>query len=753
MPRGSSSSSSSRSSSSLPSADYYALLNLSPSASLDDIRQSYRLLSCFHPDKLGSGSLSAAAAASPGLDAAASFLRIQRAFSVLSSPLLRWAYDRYGEEGVAAAAEQQQRIRLDCRTDSSARAAVADAVLADRSRAPVSGQEAAVAAQQDERQQDSDVDDDDDEHGESRGAESASRALPAPAPRLSGSSRVVCVLRAFSLFGYSSASQLPSAASSRLLLPFDRPRSYYSLQYVEYHKAMLSSALQLLSFSLRQTAELRLSDSLQLTAEATLESRAQSVDGSLAAGLKRRWGRWQVAGQLSAPLGSGRRSKAGPGLSLSGGWQQSQESRVELEAKWALALPPSAASSSLPLPLLLMPASTSLSFHHSLPSASSTTLTVSGSAAAPLSSVEWSVSSFLFNSRRIEQELTVSADSERLTVEERMQLTIGRRRNLKAFIKLAITAPHRAPPLPASDSSPAPPLSSLARLLQPALSVGCQYHPSSSQTLVLWLSASGSGVAAGLSYRLPSFSLTLPVQLTPEFSGRAALAGSLLPLCLLVVSRAAWRQLDGSRRRARWQTELNEAGLRRLRQRAALLSWLRSLRPASRRVRRQQRACGGPVVQYARLTFDSEGGTADPALPSAITVTEAVQTRLLLEEPAAADGVGVIRMERALDVLDGSGQSVELGDGCSLFVRWSVGGRERMREWRAEERVCIGRELRDEDAAATAMEEREGRGLPAAASSHLSPAAAASSRKVREAYERMKEEEESGVWAEDDCFW
>ncbi|KAI1315551.1 hypothetical protein EDD11_000624 [Mortierella claussenii] len=76
-----------------PEMDYYAVLNLSKTASDEDIKDSYKRLSrIFHPDKHSDPTLKQAAETK--------FHVINKAFEVLSNAQLRTAYDEYGEEGL-----------------------------------------------------------------------------------------------------------------------------------------------------------------------------------------------------------------------------------------------------------------------------------------------------------------------------------------------------------------------------------------------------------------------------------------------------------------------------------------------------------------------------------------------------------------------------------------------------------------------------------------------------------------------------
>lgn len=72
---------------------YYAVLNVSPSASEREIRDSFNRLSrALHPDK--QPDLMKAAAAG-------TFVRLEKAKEVLLDPSKRFAYDQYGEVGVS----------------------------------------------------------------------------------------------------------------------------------------------------------------------------------------------------------------------------------------------------------------------------------------------------------------------------------------------------------------------------------------------------------------------------------------------------------------------------------------------------------------------------------------------------------------------------------------------------------------------------------------------------------------------------
>ena len=76
----------------------YALLNVRPNASDEEIRRAYRqLVTTCHPDKAQDESLHA--------DAAAAFHRIQEAYEILSDPVRRDIYDVYGLQGVRSGLE------------------------------------------------------------------------------------------------------------------------------------------------------------------------------------------------------------------------------------------------------------------------------------------------------------------------------------------------------------------------------------------------------------------------------------------------------------------------------------------------------------------------------------------------------------------------------------------------------------------------------------------------------------------------
>ncbi|KAF9963438.1 hypothetical protein BGZ65_003394 [Modicella reniformis] len=88
----------------LTQKDYYALLNVSNTATKEDIQEAYdRLCEVFHPDKHDDPALK---------EAAESKLRvIRKAFEVLSSPQLRTTYDKYGEDGLSGKWEVGHRVQ------------------------------------------------------------------------------------------------------------------------------------------------------------------------------------------------------------------------------------------------------------------------------------------------------------------------------------------------------------------------------------------------------------------------------------------------------------------------------------------------------------------------------------------------------------------------------------------------------------------------------------------------------------------
>jgi DnaJ family protein C protein 11 len=81
-----------------PDRSLYAILNVRPDATDDEIRRAYRqLATTYHPDKAQDETLLA--------DANLAFHRIQEAYEVLSDPLKRDIYDVYGLEGVRSGLE------------------------------------------------------------------------------------------------------------------------------------------------------------------------------------------------------------------------------------------------------------------------------------------------------------------------------------------------------------------------------------------------------------------------------------------------------------------------------------------------------------------------------------------------------------------------------------------------------------------------------------------------------------------------
>ncbi|KAG0300187.1 hypothetical protein BGZ98_009376 [Dissophora globulifera] len=84
--------------------DYYAVLNVSHTASLDEIKDAYRRMSrVFHPDKHGDASLKETAGPK--------FQVLSKAYHVLSDPQLREAYDKYGVAGMDAKWEVGHRVK------------------------------------------------------------------------------------------------------------------------------------------------------------------------------------------------------------------------------------------------------------------------------------------------------------------------------------------------------------------------------------------------------------------------------------------------------------------------------------------------------------------------------------------------------------------------------------------------------------------------------------------------------------------
>lgn len=81
-----------------PDRELYAILNVSPEATEEEIRRAYRrLATTYHPDKAESQELHA--------PAAAAFARVQEAYEILNDPGKRDIYDVYGMQGLMSGME------------------------------------------------------------------------------------------------------------------------------------------------------------------------------------------------------------------------------------------------------------------------------------------------------------------------------------------------------------------------------------------------------------------------------------------------------------------------------------------------------------------------------------------------------------------------------------------------------------------------------------------------------------------------
>lgn len=666
----------------LPTDDYYAILNLPRAATVDDIRHAYRILGpAVHPDKLHHTLTLSSISLPPSYPLASTFHRVQRAAAVLTDPLTRWAWDEYGEEGVRVA--EKMRSRLAWRTEQSAREYIARTLQATRQRG------SATERQREEEREDEEV-----------GATQPGHKLGAglvSLQSLSSSTRVIYALNAFHLFGYRGRSMSP-VISQLFSLPFNQPLSYYTFGQhaslpASYHPLSLSPLpLLLASSSLRHSVDVRVSDTVTLNVAAEVSRRGgSSVGGVLSMGVQRRWRSWVAGLQAVTSTNSGSRSKRG--LSGSCSYNVSPLMQVEVETgyEWK-------GGSALSL----WPHST-VSVHRAFDPSSQTAASISLSPLT-ISSLDWSYSSPLFSWRAIEQELSCSANGQKLAVDQRLSYHVDVRKRLKVYVKATISIPHNltstsphpstasptfplAPSSPASDST----VSSLAQF-EPSITIGSQYTPSPSHSIGLWVSAAQRGVMAGVSYRFTSFSLTLPIQLTPQYDNKAMVVGLLLPFGVLIASRAVWLWHERRRRQRDWQQQLNLKAQQLLATRLAVRERVRSFRHAARVARRQQRHSGGVVIVYARWVWSDEGA-ADDAMITSIDVRDALQSRVTSE--------GTLRLDRAADVLSGSveaaaqGESLEQG---SLYVRWQRNGKDTVREWKDDAVVITEDDVQhDED--------------------------------------------------------
>lgn len=90
-----------------PSEELYSLLNVSPTATDDEIQKAFKSLSnSYHPDKLRSSY-----SLQDRDHIQYIFLEIKRAKDILIDPVLRLAYDNYGDDGVELIRRVQQQRR------------------------------------------------------------------------------------------------------------------------------------------------------------------------------------------------------------------------------------------------------------------------------------------------------------------------------------------------------------------------------------------------------------------------------------------------------------------------------------------------------------------------------------------------------------------------------------------------------------------------------------------------------------------
>ena len=207
---------------------------------------------------------------------------------------------------------------------------------------------------------------------------------------------------------------------------------------------------------------------------------------------------------------------------------------------------------------------------------------------------------------------------------------------------------------------------------------------------------------AGVSYRFTSFSLTLPIHLTPQYDNKAVAVGLLLPFCALVASRALWVWHERRRRERDWQRNLNPKAQRLLASRLALRARLLACRHAARVSRRKNSHTGGLVIVHARWVWSDESGV-DEAMVSSVDVSDALQVRV--------DSEGRLQLDRAADLISGIAGAVEEVEGQeqgSLYVRWRRDGKERVREWKDDATVLIGDAVQSEVSAKQEDDETAG---------------------------------------------
>ena len=93
--------------------DLYSILNLHRNANQEEIHRSYRSLSTsFHPDKIRRRPLASQGGNAPDMEEIQeTFLQFKKAHDVLIDPVLRLAYDHYGDYGVELVRRMQQQQR------------------------------------------------------------------------------------------------------------------------------------------------------------------------------------------------------------------------------------------------------------------------------------------------------------------------------------------------------------------------------------------------------------------------------------------------------------------------------------------------------------------------------------------------------------------------------------------------------------------------------------------------------------------
>ena len=725
--------------------DPYALLNLPVTATETDIKSAFRALSSIlHPDKLPlSLTQSSSSSSIPPSQLSLPFIHLTRAVSILTNKYQRWAWNEYGRHGVEAYYYVREKFDLERRSEESIKQTIKHAVklVKQIEKAGLTGQRSRVGSREDEQEEEGE---DEEEVRFIHTSLSADplRHLTAGRGNRSlsvshGGTRLLARISAFPLFSYPATSHAQRKNKLFALLSNNSSisPSSFSPGTTSSSTPFPPSSFSLppfrpLAVSLRHILDLRigLTDTIEFAFEVDRKDDSPgtaSKPDHVSAQLNVTWKHRQES-RLFTTTASTVTKTVNTSVSY-----PTLDTHTRAEVGGQLHLPTFLSS---PLRSLSHP---SFSLTRQTSSLSSSSL---GASIGDRGTLELE-SSFvtILDSKGAgvwESDSSIHISSDRMSLEEKISRVIGRRRCLRAFMRVGVTIPHTVPLPPFHPPPMINPTSPFELAQTPSggvlklslipntaatlnerlnwagmrtnlsISLGLHYAMSPAHALTAYLHHTvSSGIMLVCSYQLHAFNLTLPIQLTPEWNSTAAAIGLTLPTLSLLWGRWVWLLYEKKQKRESIRRELNREGQRIWQERQQTLRYIQSLSSLARQKRREEESrLYGIIILSATLLFDHSQSSAstqrhitDPLLRRSIDATDLVQVQVA---PVVAEP-GQIQVQPERSELRATSLSSLLPPHLSHVTRNTEdvalrmvyrigreGGKKRV-EWRGEERIVI----------------------------------------------------------------